>query len=113
MLAGRILSLNDSIAAAHDELALNAFGRGDMETAMQEKRKAISLAKYDRVGYEEYARILTTAKQMAMSHGNREEAAEYDKELRRIPAMMQEVLDGTSRLGWMIPDQPDFPLQTD
>ena len=47
---------------------------------------------------------------MAMSHRNREEAAEYDKELRRIPAMMQEVLDGTSRLGWMIPDQPDFPF---
>ena len=101
--------LNPSIAAAHDELAFDAFGRGDMETAIREKQKAISLAKYDRVGYEEYADILTTAGQMYRSRGNREAAAACDEELRRIPAMMQEVMDGTSRLGRMIPDQPGFP----
>ena len=107
-LAEKILSLNPSVAAAHDELAYEAFGRGDMETAIREKQKAISLAKYDRVGYEEYADILTTAGQMYRSRGNGEAAAACDEELRRIPAMMQDVLDGTSRLGRMIPDQPDF-----
>ena len=108
-LAERILSLNPSVAAVHDELAFDAFGRGDMETAIREKQKAISLAKYDRVGYEEYADILTTAGQMYRSRGNRETAAACDEELRRIPAMMQDVLDGTSHLGRMIPDQPGFP----
>ena len=111
-LAERILRLNDSVAAAHDELALDAFSRGDMENAIREKKAAIALAKYDRIGYEEYRRILTSARQMYLSRGDTKAAAECEEELRRIPQMMQDVLNGTSRLGWMIPDRPDLPVSS-
>lgn len=110
LLADRILQLNDDIALAHDAKAAAAFAEGDLPFAVEEKEKALMLSRYNREEYLDYLDLLQASYDTCRGRGERIGAAACKERIRALPQKIEEVLRGTSTLGWMIQDQPELDL---
>ncbi len=109
-LADRILRLNGSAAPAWDVKAEAAFQRGDFDTALAAKEKAVRLSRYHRQEYLEYRDLLERGRLRCLSRGDAAGAARCSAKLEALPGMIREVLDQTSALGRMIQDKPNLTL---
>ena len=109
-VADEILARNDAVSLAHSAKARAAYAEGDFGTMIEEKRKAISLAKYDLSTYLDYFDMLSVGVRL-YAEADDADSAEYCRQcLLQIPEMLQDALDGTSALGRRIADRPALEL---
>ncbi len=109
-LADRILSLNKSVALAHDAKAHARFAQGDMLSMIEHKQEAMRLAKYDLDEYLDYLDLLIYARQLYSGSGDSESASLCTALMQAVPEKLREAEAGTSSLGWRIRDLPDLEL---
>jgi len=109
-VADEILARNDAVSLAHSAKARAAYAAGDFGTMIEEKRKAIALAKYDLGTYLDYFDMLSVGVRLYAEAGDAA-SADYCRQCAlEIPELLQDVLDGTSALGWKITDRPELTL---
>ena len=109
-LNGRILRLNDSVAAVYDRQAAESFRSGDYPAMVEQKRTVIRLSRYSLREYLEYFELLRSAYESSARQGDENTSAWCLQHIREIPGMMNAVRDQTSSLGWKIKDQPNLRL---
>ncbi len=109
-LADSILKQNKSVSIAYSAKAKVAFSRGDFATLIENKLKAIELARYSIEEYKDFDYMLTIGTDLYRKAGDRESAA-YCMELRNnIPDMLESLREKTSPLAYKIDDKPVFEL---
>lgn len=107
-IADEILSRNSSISLAYSAKARSAYGKGNFEDMIFFKRKAIALSRYEKNEYLDYFNMLYVGVQLYSSMGDTASAAVCIEELKEIPKMMEEVLEGTDAYAWRIKDKPEL-----
>lgn len=101
---------NMSVSLAWSGMARAAFADGDIERMIDNKRKAISLARYSVEEYEDYIKMLLTAAQLYRSEGEIGSAEYCIKEVLNVPRWMEEVKAQTNPLAWKLTDKPELAL---
>ncbi|MCI8465277.1 MAG: hypothetical protein HFI63_05410 [Lachnospiraceae bacterium] len=112
-IADEILSRNQSVSIAHSAKARAAYARGDFETVISCKQRAISLARYELDEYLDYFQMLYVGFQMYLAGGDLDSARVCRQKLSEIPDMLEEALertDGLNALAWKIRDKPELVL---
>ena len=87
-----------------------AYANGDLDAYAEHRKTVIRLAKYSLPEYIDYAQGLRRAYETCLQRGDRETAERCLDYLAEIPQMLESVKQQTSRLGWMIKDQPTLSL---
>jgi hypothetical protein len=108
--ADAILARNGSCSLAWSAKARAAYAAGDFGTMIEYKQQAIALAKYTGAEYLDYFDMLVVGVQLYRANGDEASADYCLAQLEEIPAAMEQVMDGTSSLGWRIDDQPSLAL---
>lgn len=108
--ADRILALDDKAALAWDAKARCCFARGDIETMIVAKRRAMRCAPYVQEEYTDYFEMLVRAEKLYREAGDKTGAAVCRQEIMSIETRIRDVLDGTDPLAWRIDDKPELTL---
>jgi hypothetical protein len=112
--ADSILESNSHVAVAYSAKARAAFSRGDVETFIRFKLRAIQLAPYQYEEYVDYLDSLAYCEKLYRQAGDMDSARFCVEKAEEIPKMLKQVGDRTSSLGWKIKDRPEVALsQTD
>lgn len=112
-IADEILSWNSSVSLACSAKARAAYARGDFESVIAYKRKAVSLARYELEEYLDYFQMLYVGFQMYLAGGDARSAAVCREQILEIPDMLTEALNRTDELdalAWKIRDKPELTL---
>ena len=109
-LANRILKLNPSVVGPYQIKARKAYANGDLDAYAEHRKTIIRLAKYSLPEYIDYAQGLRRAYETCLQRGDKGTAERCLGYLAEIPQMLEAVKQQTSRLGWMIKDQPMLSL---
>ncbi len=109
-LADRILSLNSSVALAHDAKARTDFSSGSFSGMLIHKQEAIRLSKYNLEEYLDYFDFLQYSYELYLQNEDPASAERCLALMREIPDLLAAVDARTSRLGRMINDQPELEL---
>lgn len=108
--ANHILSHNDHVSLAYSAKALCAYEQGDFELFIRYKERAIALARYTASEYQDYADKLIIGIGL-YEQANSESSARYcAKRLLALPDLIQETLDSSSSLAFLIDDKPELAL---
>ncbi len=105
-IAERIFRMSDSVSVAWSARARAAFSRGDFGTMIECKRRCIALQRYALDEYLDYFDMLEVGVTLYRQAGDAQSAAYCLQCLREIPAMLEQVREETSALGWRIQNQP-------
>lgn len=108
VLADAILSHNPYVALAYDAKANVAYAKGDGQSVIQYKQKAISLAPYTMVEYEDYGEKLFQLMTLYQQAGMADSAQTCRQCLLEIPTLLEHVEENTSPLAWKIADKPEL-----
>ncbi len=108
VLADAILSHNSYVALAYDAKANVAYAKGDGQSVIQYKQKAISLSPYTMAEYEDYGEKLYQFMELYTQSGMSESAQYCRQCLLEIPTLLEQVEEKTSPLAWRIADQPEL-----
>lgn len=112
-LAKKIQKQNRYIAEVYDVLSVTAYQRGDYEEMISDKKKSLSLQKYNMEAYERYVRRLAQAIEVE-SQANRADTTVYLLEaVAEVPVILENVEKGTDELAYRTRDIPDFTLDED
>lgn len=109
-LADRVLQLNQHVAVAHNAKAKADLSAGEFSGMIAHKQEAIRLSRYNLAEYLDYFDILRYARERYLQRGDTDSADYCLSLIAEIPGMLHEVEAQTSRLGWMIKDQPELAL---
>lgn len=109
-ISEEIVKNNMSVSLAWSGMARAAFADGDIERMIDNKRKAISLARYSVEEYEDYIKMLLTAAQLYRSEGEIGSAEYCIKEVLNVQRWMEEVKAQTDPLAWKLTDKPELAL---
>ena len=111
--ANEIVESNKYVPDAYNILAQAELANGNVEGFIDYKQKAISLAPYNIVTYEEYLDGMEYC-MMEYSKLNDNKSVEICAEkIVEVSDMLDDVKNSTSRLGWMIKDKPELELGYD
>ncbi len=108
VLADAILSHNSYVALAYDAKANVAYAKGDGQSVIRYKQKAISLAPYTMAEYEDYGEKLFQLMTLYQQAGMADSAQTCRQCLLEIPTLLEQVEENTSPLAWKIADKPDL-----
>lgn len=108
VLADAILSHNSYVALAYDAKANVAYAKGDGQSVIQYKQKAISLSPYTMAEYEDYGEKLFQLMTLYQQAGMADSAQTCRQCLLEIPTLLEQVEENTSPLAWKIADKPDL-----
>ncbi|MBO4242466.1 MAG: hypothetical protein J5883_04235, partial [Clostridiales bacterium] len=108
--ADKILALNPSCSIANSAKARAAFSRGDIPAMEEYKLKAISHNKYSLEEYLDYIDMMSVAMNLYLEKGDTDSATYCAYKIITVPSLIDEVLEGTSSLGWNIQDRPELDL---
>lgn len=108
VLADAILSHNSYVALAYDAKANVAYAKGDGQSVIRYKQKAISLAPYTMAEYEDYGEKLFQLMTLYQQAGMADSAQTCRQCLLEIPTLLEQVEKNTSPLAWKIADKPDL-----
>lgn len=109
-IADRILRVNREVSLVWSAKARAAYSNGDFAKVIEYKEKAISLSKYDLQEYLDYFDMLAVGFNLYNEAGDLASAEVCQSKLKEIPDMLQQVLDGTDKLAWMIDEKPNLEL---
>ncbi len=109
-IADKILEMNASVSIAYSARARAAYAAGDFGAMIDEKKRAIGLARYSLEEYLDYFDMLYVGIQLYEENGDDESAAYCLQCLREIPEMLSDVKRGTDELAWKIADRPELDL---
>jgi hypothetical protein len=109
-VADEILERNKSCSLAYSAKARAAYAAGDFGTMIEDKERAIALAKYSLEEYLDYLDMLAVGVQLYTANGDTASAEYCRQRIEGVPAAMAQVLEDTSALGWKIVDQPSLSL---
>ena len=108
VLADAILSHNSYVALAYDAKANVAYAKGDGQSVIRYKQKAISLAPYTMAEYEDYGEKLFQLMTLYQQAGMADSAQTCRQCLLEIPTLLEQVEENTSPLAWKIADKPEL-----
>ena len=106
----KILSHNKNVALAYDALAKISMTNGKYENMIENKQKAIEVAKYNKYEYTDYYKLLREAIENMGDCYARNKCIEC---IRQLPELMQKTLDESDPLAWKINDKPKLELEKD
>lgn len=108
--ADSILEGNSHVSVAYSAKARAAFSQGDVEAFVRYKLTAIRLAPYQYEEYVDYLNSLAYCAELYKQANDMDSARFCAERAAEIPHMLENVKEGTSRLGWKINDQPEVTL---
>ena len=110
-IAVDIIKDNEHIPDAYSILADAEFAKGNIDTYMEYKEKAISLAPYNSNFYKEYIEVMNYC---MLEYLNMDDEMSYTVCAGKIidtANNLEDLKERTSKLGWMIKDQPETELE--
>ena len=110
MWANRILTVNPYKAPAHNAIGDRAMERGDLETMLDEKERAMELAPYYLSYYLDYFDKVHTMMERYSAMGDAAKAALCRERLLGLPARLEQVKAGTDPLAWKLQHKPELRL---
>lgn len=108
--ADSILEGNSHVSVAYSAKARAVFSQGDVEAFVRYKLTAIRLAPYQYEEYVDYLNSLAYCAELYKQANDMDSARFCAERAAEIPHMLENVKEGTSRLGWKINDQPEVTL---
>lgn len=108
--ADLILERNSHVSVAYSAKARVAFSEGNVEKLVKYKLQAIRLAPYQYVEYTDYLDSLVYCTKLYLEADDMDSARFCVEHAQKIPQMLKEVGQQTSRLGWKINDRPKVML---
>ena len=108
--ADSILEGNSHVSVAYSAKARAAFSQGDVEAFVRYKLTAIRLAPYQYEEDVDYLNSLAYCAELYKQANDMDSARFCAERAAEIPHMLENVKEGTSRLGWKINDQPEVTL---
>lgn len=108
--AEQILAHNEYVSLAWSAKARVEFSQGNIELMIEDKRQAISLARYNIEEYEDYLKMLITAAQLYQQSGDHSSAEYCLAEAMEIPEQLEIMKEETDALAWKLTDKPKLGL---
>ena len=109
-LAEKVRRQNPYIAEVYDVLAVDAFRKGEYEQVIKEKKKSLSLQKYNMDAYERYLVLLAKGINAAIDEGDKGQLITLLKGAEEVMEILKEVEKDTDPLAYRTRDIPDFTL---
>lgn len=109
-IASKILETNAYSDLVYNIKALYYMQNQNWKFMLNNKQKAIELAKYDMSSYEEYVLMLSAAIDYYTRNDETNEAMEYVRLVAEVPSKIQKIKDKTSDIAYKLKDVPSFEL---
>lgn len=109
-VADRILQTNESLSVVWSAKARAAYAQGDFTNVISAKQKALSLAKYSSVEYEDYFQMLVVGRRLYLEAEDSDSAEICLREILDIRTRIENVVLGTDPLAWRLTDTPQLKL---
>lgn len=106
--ADRILEENPYAYQALNIKAVVALKDGNYAKAINYKKQALQITRYDIEEYEDYIRMLYYAIEESNRIGQRSETIEYIKQLQEVDILLDHVRETTNPIAWKLRDKPQL-----